>query len=148
MAKGSAAASSRTAHIRALARIDSDAAVAGLTAFLHDVFDIDVIGLRINRDQYSLNSLNGFFHSDGAEFFFKFHQEDGEEDMKGEYYRAEIIADAGLPIDMPVLMSTFQASRHWFTKSVTINGSRTSCWPWTRCPTTTPNGKPPLPRRS
>lgn len=97
---------SRTATIRELAKTDPTRAVAELTAFLGDVFQIDVSDLRINYDQYSLNSLNGFFSSDSHAFFFKFHQEEGEEDMKGEYYRAEIIADAGLPIDMPVMTST------------------------------------------
>ncbi|MDA9224656.1 hypothetical protein N9P17_07100 [Tateyamaria sp.] len=97
---------SRTAKIRQLAKLDSEAAVVELTAFLHDVFDIEINDLRINHDQYSLNSLNGFFQSNGIAYFFKFHQEEGEEDMQGEYYRAEIVADAGLPIDMPIMMST------------------------------------------
>ena len=97
---------SRTAKIRQLASVDSEAAVAELTAFLHDIFDIEIIELRINHDQYSLNSLNGFFQSNGDAYFFKFHQEEGEEDMQGEYYRAEIVADAGLPIDMPIMTST------------------------------------------
>ena len=48
---------SRTAKIRQLASVDSEAAVAELTAFLHDIFDIEIIELRINHDQYSLNSL-------------------------------------------------------------------------------------------
>ena len=71
---------SRTAKIRQLASVDSEAAVAELTAFLHDIFDIEIIELRINHDQYSLNSLNGFFQSNGNAYFFKFHQEEGEED--------------------------------------------------------------------
>lgn len=97
---------SRTAAIRKLAKTNSEQAAADLTTLLHELFDIKVAKLRINCDQYSLNSLNGFFRSGNGDFFFKFHQEDGEEDMKGEYYRAEIIADAGLPIDMPVMTST------------------------------------------
>ncbi|MDG1319271.1 MAG: hypothetical protein P8P84_18360, partial [Paracoccaceae bacterium] len=66
---------SRTAKIRQLAKLDSEAAVVELTAFLHDVFDIEINDLRINHDQYSLNSLNGFFQSNGIAYFFKFHQE-------------------------------------------------------------------------
>lgn len=97
---------SRTAAIRHLASVDENKAVAELTIFLNELFEIEVDALRINYDQYSLNSLNGFFRSGNAEYFFKFHQEDGEEDMTGEYYRAEIIADAGLPIDMPIMTST------------------------------------------
>lgn len=96
---------SRTASIRKLATTDAEQAISELASFLHDIFDIEVCNLFINQDQYSLNSLNGFFQSEGNHFFFKFHQEEGEEDMKGEYYRAEIIADAGLPIDMPVKIS-------------------------------------------
>ena len=97
---------SRTAAIRQVAKTDVARAEAELTVFLGDVFDIQVSNLQINHDQYSLNSLNGFFQSGDKPFFFKFHQEEGEEDMKGEYYRAEIIAEAGLPIDMPVMTST------------------------------------------
>jgi hypothetical protein len=97
---------SRTAAIRQLAKTDRPQAITQLIAFLQGTFDLTIDNLQVNDDQYSLNSLNGFFEAGGAAFFFKFHQEDGEEDMKGEYYRAEIIADAGLPIDMPVMTST------------------------------------------
>ncbi|MBB5372237.1 hypothetical protein [Acidocella aromatica] len=97
---------SRTAALRQLAaagRIDE--AVAGVVALLADLFGLDAQGLRINSDQYSLNSLNGFFSAGGDEFFFKFHQEDGEETMAGEYYRAGLLAAAGLPVDMPAHVS-------------------------------------------
>lgn len=100
------AAPSRTAALRAQARHDLAGAEAGLTSLIQELFAIPVAGLKINLDQYSLNSLNGFFASEGAEYFFKFHQEDGEEAMTGEYYRAEILAQAGLPVDSPVHMST------------------------------------------
>ncbi|MFP5076398.1 hypothetical protein ACLE20_03740 [Rhizobium sp. YIM 134829] len=76
-----------------------------LTALLADLFSIHPRGLAINHDQYSLNSLNGFFETDDGAFFFKFHQEEGEEAMSGEYYRADLLARAGLPVDQPVLMS-------------------------------------------
>lgn len=99
-------ARSATAEIRAVAQTDQPRAEAMLSALLARLFAIPVSGLRINLDQYSLNSLNGFFTSDGAEFFFKFHQEEGEEAMRGEYYRAEILAQAGLPVDQPVHIST------------------------------------------
>lgn len=98
--------SSRTAEIRTLAARDVSAAEGMLTQFIAGLFDIPVTGLRINVDQYSLNSLNGFFHSDGRDYFFKFHQEEGEGQMRGEYYRAGILAHAGLPVDMPVHIST------------------------------------------
>lgn len=97
---------SRTAEIRALARDDSAAAERLLETFINQLFSIPVSDLKINVDQYSLNSLNGFFRSGKSGFFFKFHQEEGEEQMRGEYYRADILARAGLPVDQPVHIST------------------------------------------
>ncbi|PLW77224.1 hypothetical protein [Cohaesibacter celericrescens] len=97
---------SRTAEIRAVARDDLQQAQAMLQALLCDLFDLPVEGLKINLDKYSLNSLNGFFSASGKDYFFKFHQEEGEEAMRGEYYRADILASAGLPVDQPVYMST------------------------------------------
>lgn len=96
---------SRTAEIRAVARTDAARAEAMLAKLLHDLFDIVPQNLAINHDQYSLNSLNGFFDTAEGEFFFKFHQEEGEEAMSGEYYRADILARAGLPVDQAVHMS-------------------------------------------
>ena len=98
-------APSRTAHIRALAINDPMLAEAPLTALLNDLFGLNAANVRINLDQYSLNSLNGFFDTVNGPFFFKFHQEEGEEAMAGEYYRADILAKAGLPVDQPVHMS-------------------------------------------
>ncbi|MDR3505481.1 MAG: hypothetical protein P4L52_04475 [Acidocella sp.] len=100
------ASESRTAALRQLAaagRIDE--AAAGVAVLLADLFGLEAQGLRINSDQYSLNSLNGFFAAGGDEFFFKFHQEEGEDAMAGEYYRAGLLAAAGLPVDMPVHVS-------------------------------------------
>lgn len=82
-------------------------AVSMLGSLLRDVFSIDAHNIAINHDRYSLNSLNGFFETDEGDFFFKFHQEEGEEAMSGEYYRADILAKAGLPVDQPVHMSVF-----------------------------------------
>lgn len=98
-------APSRTAHIRALALRDPALAEQPLAALLNDLFGIEALNVRINLDQYSLNSLNGFFDTAEGAFFFKFHQEEGEEAMAGEYYRADILARAGLPVDQPVHMS-------------------------------------------
>jgi hypothetical protein len=89
-----------------MAQKDIRGAETMLASLIADLFAIPVHDLRINADQYSLNSLNGFFTSESAEFFFKFHQEDGEEQMRGEYYRADILARAGLPVDQPVHIST------------------------------------------
>ncbi len=74
--------------------------------FLEGLFGTEVRNLRINVDKYSLNSLNGFLDLGSQPCFFKFHQEEGEEDMRGEYYRADILARAALPVDQPILSST------------------------------------------
>ena len=97
---------SRTAEIRALSKAGDGKAEALLAALLSDLFAIAPRNVAINHDQYSLNSLNGFFETDEGAFFFKFHQEEGEEAMSGEYYRADILARAGLPVDQPLWMST------------------------------------------
>jgi len=96
---------SRTARIRALAQHDVAEAQRALMTLLADLFGLSPSNVRINFDKYSLNSLNGFFDSDGQAYFFKFHQEEREEGMTGEYYRAEILSRAGLPVDQPVHMS-------------------------------------------
>jgi hypothetical protein len=96
---------SRTAQIRALAQHDIAGAQRVLAALLGDLFGMSPCNVRINFDKYSLNSLNGFFDDDGKAYFFKFHQEEREEAMTGEYYRAEILSRAGLPVDQPVHMS-------------------------------------------
>jgi hypothetical protein len=96
---------SRTARIRALAQADIVEAQRMLSALLGDLFGMRARNVRINFDKYSLNSLNGFFENDGEAYFFKFHQEEREEAMTGEYYRAEILSRAGLPVDQPVHMS-------------------------------------------
>ena len=96
---------SRTGAIRALAARDRPAAEGALATLMADLFGLAPTRLAINADQYSLNSLNGTFEADGRGYFFKFHQEDGEEEMAGEYYRAEILAEAGLPVDRPLHMS-------------------------------------------
>ncbi|NEI73498.1 hypothetical protein GR212_28495 [Rhizobium lusitanum] len=97
---------SRTAAIREYAKRRDGSAEALLTDLLRDLFQVDARHLAINHDQYSLNSLNGFFEAGGKPYFFKFHQEENEEEMSGEYYRADILAKAGLPVDQPVMMST------------------------------------------
>ncbi|WP_309085681.1 hypothetical protein [Chelativorans sp.] len=98
-------AGSRTAEIRRLARADGESAARLLFGLLRDLFGIEARSIRFNHDQYSLNSLNGFLEAGSEDFFFKFHQEEGEEAMSGEYYRADILANAGLPVDRPVHVS-------------------------------------------
>ncbi|MFB9913834.1 hypothetical protein [Rhizobium paknamense] len=77
-----------------------------LGELLRALFGVEAKAISINHDQYSLNSLNGFFEAGGEPYFFKFHQEENEEEMSGEYYRADILAKAGLPVDQPLMMST------------------------------------------
>lgn len=96
----------RTAHIRQLAKSDTDAAKVELADLLHQKFQIQARAIEVNDDQYSLNSLNGFFETDEGAFFFKFHQEEGEDQMRGEYYRADLLVRENLPVDMPVMAST------------------------------------------
>jgi hypothetical protein len=93
-----------TAEARRLARAerwrDAEAVIGRLIA---TTFDLPVAAVEINRDRYSLNSLNGFVTTrDDRAFFFKFHQEEGEADTVGEYYRAEVLRDAGFPVDLPL----------------------------------------------
>jgi hypothetical protein len=97
--------SSRTAYIRALAMTDRPQALHLLAQLLSELFSMQAEQIEINDDQYSLNSLNGFFQSAGEAYFFKFHQEEGEEAMSGEYYRADVLAQAGFPVDQPIHVS-------------------------------------------
>ncbi len=106
MAQGIPQPQSRTAEIRYLAETDPQKAVLKLEGLLGQLFQLRAKNITINNDQYSLNSLNGFFAADHENFFFKFHQEEGEETMRGEYYRADILAKAGLPVDQPVFVSS------------------------------------------
>ena len=96
-----------TAEARRLARAGEwQAAEAVIGRLIAGAFGLPVAGVEINRDRYSLNSLNGFVaSSDGRSFFFKFHQEEGEADTVGEYYRAEVLREAGFPVDMPLHVS-------------------------------------------
>ncbi len=103
----SAQAASLTAEARARAKSGDLAGAADIiAALLKAKFALDARDIRINVDIYSLNSLNGFFSAGGSAYFFKFHQEEKEEAMAGEYYRAGLLAEAGLPVDQPLHVST------------------------------------------
>jgi hypothetical protein len=68
-------------------------------------FGLVVRRAAIGADWSSLNSLNGNVEAaDGRRFFFKFHQEEGEEATVEEYYRAELLQRAGLPVDAPLMV--------------------------------------------
>ncbi|MEI8058077.1 MAG: hypothetical protein WCI29_11780 [Actinomycetes bacterium] len=65
-----------------------------------------VVSIDFTSDEYSLNSVSGRVrYADGDMHFFKFHVEEGEEGNVGEYYRAQVLADAGLPVEVPVAVS-------------------------------------------
>ena len=103
---------------------ESEAAEQCIAEVLQRLFALEVQSVELRRDVYSLNSLNGFITTtedteDGTEenteesteesteeireYFFKFHQEEGEEDISaGEYYNAGILQEAGLPVETPL----------------------------------------------
>jgi hypothetical protein len=63
--------------------------------------------VEINDDRYSLNSVNGTaVDGAGRRLFFKFHTEEGEAETVGEYYKAHVLAEAGLPVDLPIAASS------------------------------------------
>jgi hypothetical protein len=82
---------------------DEDAANRSLVELIGDISDGTVEDLTINRDVYSLNSLNGTVAVAGERYFFKFHAEEGEDDTIQEYYNAELLQSAGYPVDVPAL---------------------------------------------
>ena len=96
-----------TARARALAKAgDIEGAGRVIVDLVREPFGLPAARASINRDQYSLNSLNGIVAlDDGREFFFKFHQEEGEGDTVAEYYRAETLREAGYPVDVPAFAS-------------------------------------------
>ena len=100
-------APSLTARARALAKAgDLTGAARIIGGLLKARFGFDATDIRINVDIYSLNSLNGFFSVSDSPYFFKFHQEENEAAMAGEYYRAGLLAEAGLPVDQPLHVSS------------------------------------------
>jgi hypothetical protein len=83
-------------------REDAEHVVADL---IRRNFRLAVRTVSITADWSSLNSLNGLADlDDGRRFFFKFHQEEGEEATVEEYYRAELLQRAGLPVDVPAMI--------------------------------------------
>lgn len=70
-------------------------------------FDLPVTAVVFTVDEYSLNSVSGRVRlADNTERFFKFHHEEGEEDHVAEYYRAQLLERAGLPVEVPVAVCT------------------------------------------
>ncbi|MFM2480908.1 hypothetical protein [Celerinatantimonas sp. YJH-8] len=74
-----------------------------LSQLIREMTGSQPVSLTINRDQYSLNSLNGLAElSRGESLFFKYHHEEGEEKSIEEYYRAELLQTYGFPVDLPL----------------------------------------------
>ena len=86
---------------------ESTAAEQCIAEVLQRLFALEIATVHLRRDVYSLNSLNGFVTTaDNSEYFFKFHQEEGEETITaGEYYNAGILQEAGLPVETPLFAS-------------------------------------------
>jgi hypothetical protein len=81
-------------------------AAAAVARLLSEETGTRFTGVAINDDRYSLNSVNGTAVDDeGRKLFFKFHTEEGEAETVGEYYKAYVLAEAGLPVDLPVKAS-------------------------------------------
>lgn len=95
-----------TQEIRAAAQAGRTARAEALLAeLIAEVADEPADDVRLNRDQYSLNSVNGFARlRDTGDVFFKFHQEE-DEDRVSEYYNARILAEAGYAVDRPLVCS-------------------------------------------
>ena len=69
-----------------------------------EVYADDVVSVELRPSPVSLNSIHGFLnHADGRRFFFKTHTE--SDTVIAEYYRAQLIADAGYPIIQPIFQS-------------------------------------------
>jgi hypothetical protein len=93
-----------TTRIRALVRAGAiDQAADAAAGLITEAFGWPVAAVELTLDEYSLNSVSGRVRfTDGHLLFFKFHSEEGEEAHVTEYYRAQLLADAGLPVELPV----------------------------------------------
>lgn len=95
----------RAAH--ALRDGDSRLAAELVTPVLESLDQGAASELRFTSDEYSLNSVSGRVRlGDGPTRFFKFHAEEGEDEHVGEYYRARLLDEAGLPVDVPLAVRT------------------------------------------
>jgi hypothetical protein len=93
-----------SARIRALVQAGAiDQAAGTAAALITEAFGLPVAAVELTLDEYSLNSVSGRVRfADGHLEFFKFHSEEGEEAHVTEYYRAQLLADAGLPVQLPL----------------------------------------------
>ncbi len=76
-----------------------------LAVFISLKFGLELDNLTIREDSLSLNSINGTFDVVGGDkLFFKFHMEESEDTVQ-EYYRAELLSNAGYPVEKPLYIS-------------------------------------------
>lgn len=79
---------------------DIAAAELGLVTLISEALDFSIASVSLNVKPESLNSLNGFVVLESGErYFFKTHTEENEQ--LGEYYNAQILAEAGYPVLTP-----------------------------------------------
>lgn len=92
------------AEARILARAGEwQQAADKLRQLIGEITGTAALALTINRDQYSLNSLNGRVTlADDRTLFFKYHHEEGEDHTIEEYYRAELLREHGFRVDVPL----------------------------------------------
>jgi hypothetical protein len=92
-------------RIQKLQRDGKSEAEALLLHFLQDVYSHDVVRVELRPVAVSLNSFNGYLYlRDGKSLFFKTHVE--ADNIINEYYNAELLANVGYPIIVPVFRST------------------------------------------
>ncbi len=93
-------------HIQKLQFSDKRAAESLLLNFVRETFpQLEVKYLTLRPLAVSLNSFNGFLYLESGErLFFKTHTEPGG--VIGEFYRAELLSEAGYPVLQPILQST------------------------------------------
>lgn len=89
-----------------------------LLSFLRARGVADVVGVQVNPKPESLNSVNGFVDlSDGDRLFFKTHVE--EEEKLGEYYKGQLLHDAGYPVVTPERVRSVPGEQIVFYRPIT-----------------------------
>ena len=85
---------------------DKRGAEALLLSFMKELFpQLNIIALELRPQAISLNSFNGFLTlANGTRLFFKSHTE--SDTVIHEYYRAELLQNAGYPVIQPIYKST------------------------------------------
>ncbi|MFN7210950.1 MAG: hypothetical protein ACK4P1_11265, partial [Aggregatilineales bacterium] len=96
----------RLQRIQSLQFTDRAAAERLLLSFIRDLFPkLAAIQVELRPQAVSLNSFNGYVTlADGRRLFFKTHVEPNS--VIGEYYNAQLLAEAGYPVIAPLYAST------------------------------------------